>query len=174
MNIESPKPAILERIYQIWQIAQKIKNVYAQKREYKCSCVARSFVLQLAMAARLAMVSHTTPMAVVLLLSVVVVVVQGYEWTWISGSNSSNAPASYGLRGTPGARDSACSFNAMVNNWTQGESDVLWLFGGEGLEATSLGNYCKHPHPRCRCRRDLLLYLSTPYCCVFAATMQPS
>src|SRR5215831_9966183 len=50
------------------------------------------------------------------------------EWTWVSGSNTINAPGVYGTKGTaaagnvPGARYDAVS-------WTDGSGN-LWLFGG--------------------------------------------
>jgi hypothetical protein len=56
------------------------------------------------------------------------------EWTWMSGSSSTNAPGVYGTLGTasasnvPGARDSAVS-------WTD-NSGNLWLFGGTELNGT--------------------------------------
>jgi len=56
------------------------------------------------------------------------------EWTWMSGSSSTNAPGVYGTLGTasasnvPGARDSAVS-------WTD-NSGNLWIFGGTELNGT--------------------------------------
>ena len=56
------------------------------------------------------------------------------EWTWISGSNSTNAAGVYGTLGvgsttnTPGAR----TFGV---GWTD-NSGNLWLFGGEGRDAS--------------------------------------
>jgi N-acetylneuraminic acid mutarotase len=56
-------------------------------------------------------------------------------WTWISGSNTTEAIGVYGTKGTasfssvPGARDSAVS-------WTD-SSGNLWLFGGVGNDSTA-------------------------------------
>jgi N-acetylneuraminic acid mutarotase len=60
----------------------------------------------------------------------------GTSWTWVSGSNTVEAPGSYGKKGiaapgnAPGARDSAVS-------WTDKQGN-LWLFGG-GLFQDSAG-----------------------------------
>jgi N-acetylneuraminic acid mutarotase len=59
------------------------------------------------------------------------------EWTWMGGSNAVNQPGVYGTKGVPaagnvpGARYEAAS-------WTD-SSGNLWLFGGEGDDATSNG-----------------------------------
>jgi N-acetylneuraminic acid mutarotase len=56
------------------------------------------------------------------------------QWTWVAGSNTSNATGVYGTQGVaaaanvPGARDN------MVT-WTDASGSV-WLFGGEGLNST--------------------------------------
>jgi len=56
------------------------------------------------------------------------------EWTWISGSNTTNASGVYGTLGVaspnnvPGARVGAVS-------WTD-SSGNLWLFGGSGIDST--------------------------------------
>lgn len=53
------------------------------------------------------------------------------EWTWMSGSNTANAPPVWGTLGngatnnTPGARSGAVS-------WT-GSDGSLWLFGGDSF-----------------------------------------
>ncbi len=53
------------------------------------------------------------------------------EWTWVSGSNTANAAASYGTLGTaapgnvPDGRDTAASWIDSADN--------LWLFGGNSL-----------------------------------------
>jgi hypothetical protein len=57
------------------------------------------------------------------------------EWTWMSGSNTTNQPGTYGTQGissvsnTPGARASA-------NTWADGQGN-LWLFGGSGIATSS-------------------------------------
>ena len=59
------------------------------------------------------------------------------EWTWVSGSDLGNQPASYGTKGiasssnVPGARRSAVSW--------QGSGGEFWLFGGLGYSATDSG-----------------------------------
>ncbi len=56
------------------------------------------------------------------------------EWTWVSGASSINQSGIFGVQGTastsnvPGARDSAVSWIDSSGN--------LWLFGGNGLDAT--------------------------------------
>jgi len=61
----------------------------------------------------------------------------GTNWTWISGTNDINQPGVYGSIGhsnptnVPGARHAAVSWVDSENN--------LWLFGGNGYAASSLG-----------------------------------
>ena len=56
------------------------------------------------------------------------------EWAWMGGNGTANQPGVYGTLGTsstgniPGGRDSAVS-------WTD-SSGNLWLFGGEGFDAS--------------------------------------
>ena len=56
------------------------------------------------------------------------------QWTWMSGSNTSNQPGTYGTQGTadpanvPGARCQAVSWIDQSGNF--------WLFGGIGLDST--------------------------------------
>jgi len=58
-------------------------------------------------------------------------------WTWVSGSNTTNASGMYGTQGasstsnTPGARSGSVS-------WTD-SSGNFWLFGGEGFAPGSMG-----------------------------------
>lgn len=60
------------------------------------------------------------------------------SWTWMTGSNESDAFSSYGTKGvesssnTPGARWGAIS-------WTD-ESGNFWLFGGDGNASNESGN----------------------------------
>ncbi|MGA3264045.1 MAG: chitobiase/beta-hexosaminidase C-terminal domain-containing protein [Terracidiphilus sp.] len=62
---------------------------------------------------------------------------QANEWTWVGGSSTVNQSGVYGTLGTPaagnipGGRDSASSWVDSSGN--------LWLFGGEGYDAT--GSY---------------------------------
>jgi N-acetylneuraminic acid mutarotase len=59
------------------------------------------------------------------------------QWTWVSGSNTVNAPGVYGTQGVaasasvPGARNSSVS-------WTDGAGN-LWLYGGLGFIADGTG-----------------------------------
>jgi len=58
-------------------------------------------------------------------------------WTWVSGPKAPNQYGNYGTKGvahsdnTPGARDASQA-------WTD-SSGTLWLFGGQGYAATSIG-----------------------------------
>jgi len=60
------------------------------------------------------------------------------EWTWMSGSNTANATAAYGMLGVaatgnvPGAR---CSPTSWIDS-----SGNLWLFGGFGYDSTEPTN----------------------------------
>jgi len=62
----------------------------------------------------------------------------GTSWTWMSGSNVSDQPGTYGTKGlaapgnVPGAREGAVS-------WTDAAGD-FWLFGGYGYGATGVGD----------------------------------
>lgn len=63
---------------------------------------------------------------------------QSNRWTWIKGTNATEAAAFYGARGlpsgvnTPGARTAACAW--------MGADGHLWLFGGTGrVSASSAG-----------------------------------
>lgn len=57
----------------------------------------------------------------------------GSNWTWISGSNLTNQPGTYGTKGiaattnTPGARQDAVSWKDTSGNF--------WLFGGYGVDS---------------------------------------
>jgi hypothetical protein len=59
------------------------------------------------------------------------------EWTWVSGSNTTNAMGVYGTQGVasaanvPGARSLAVA-------WTD-KSGNFWLFGGDGYDSTGRG-----------------------------------
>jgi N-acetylneuraminic acid mutarotase len=61
------------------------------------------------------------------------------QWTWVSGSNTGDAPGVYGTQGVeaqtnaPGARMASAA-------WIDGAGD-LWLFGGDGLDANGDGLY---------------------------------
>ena len=60
-------------------------------------------------------------------------------WTWVSGSDTVNAPGIYGAKGVasasnvPGGRGSAVSWIDSNGN--------LWLFGGLGIDSTGAGSY---------------------------------
>lgn len=51
------------------------------------------------------------------------------EWTWVSGSNSSNPAASYGSIGVPAASNTPGGRSGGVAFWTD-PSGRFWLFGG--------------------------------------------
>jgi Galactose oxidase, central domain len=66
----------------------------------------------------------------------------GGEWTWVSGSSTVNQTATYGTQGVaastnvPGARWNSAS-------WSDADASGnprLWLFGGEGYDATANGS----------------------------------
>ncbi|MDD5712193.1 MAG: kelch repeat-containing protein [Smithellaceae bacterium] len=63
----------------------------------------------------------------------------GTNWTWISGSNAFNQSGIYGTKGSagasniPGARWGAVSWIDSSGN--------LWLFGGQGYDASGSGGY---------------------------------
>jgi N-acetylneuraminic acid mutarotase len=55
-------------------------------------------------------------------------------WTWVSGSNTGNAPGTYGTQGTPSSGD-APGARSGAASWID-TSGNLWLFGGSGLDST--------------------------------------
>jgi N-acetylneuraminic acid mutarotase len=61
------------------------------------------------------------------------------EWTWVGGSNTTDAKGVYGTQGvaapgnTPGARGYAAF-------WTDASGE-FWLFGGEGIDSTGGGRF---------------------------------
>jgi hypothetical protein len=66
----------------------------------------------------------------------------GGQWTWVSGANTVNQTAVYGTLGVPattnvpGARWNPAAWSDVdVSNHTR-----LWLFGGQGYDATSNGS----------------------------------
>ncbi len=61
----------------------------------------------------------------------------GGEWTWVSGSNTSNIVGTYGTEGTAAAANVPGSRQAGIT-WID-KSGNLWLFGGDGLD--SAGTY---------------------------------
>jgi N-acetylneuraminic acid mutarotase len=54
------------------------------------------------------------------------------EWTWMSGSSSSEGPAVYGVLGAPAAANTPGARNGSLS-WAD-KSGHLWLFGGFGLD----------------------------------------
>jgi hypothetical protein len=66
------------------------------------------------------------------------------EWTWVSGSNTTNARGAYGTLGvastanTPGARGSDGGGNTV--SW-EDSSGNFWLFGGFGYDSTGTQGY---------------------------------
>ncbi len=63
----------------------------------------------------------------------------GAQWTWVAGSNMSDQPGSYGVKGVasetniPGARENAIG-------WTD-SNDNIWLFGGLGPDSSGAFGY---------------------------------
>ena len=60
------------------------------------------------------------------------------NWTWISGSNLTNQPGSYGVMGVPSNSNQpgARRFHSMVmDDYNQ----QIYIFGGFGLAATTSG-----------------------------------
>jgi hypothetical protein len=61
------------------------------------------------------------------------------EWTWVSGSDSTNQSGVYGTKGTPsesnfpGARSYSISFTDLLGN--------LWLFGGYGYDSSNPSDF---------------------------------
>jgi N-acetylneuraminic acid mutarotase len=66
----------------------------------------------------------------------------GGQWTWVAGSSTVNQTATYGTQGTaastnePGSRWAAASW---ADTDASGHSR-LWLFGGQGFDATANGS----------------------------------
>jgi N-acetylneuraminic acid mutarotase len=60
-------------------------------------------------------------------------------WTWVRGSNIVGASGSYGMEGTPGPGNTPGSRYGSVP-WIDGTGN-LWLFGGDGLDATGTPGY---------------------------------
>jgi N-acetylneuraminic acid mutarotase len=56
------------------------------------------------------------------------------QWTWVGGSNTSDATGVYGTQGVAAAANVPGARDGMVT-WTDLDGSV-WLFGGEGLNAT--------------------------------------
>jgi N-acetylneuraminic acid mutarotase len=61
------------------------------------------------------------------------------NWTWISGTNTANAPGTYGVLGTGSAANTPGSRNSTAA-WA-GTSGTLWIFGGYGFPATGYSTY---------------------------------
>jgi N-acetylneuraminic acid mutarotase len=60
------------------------------------------------------------------------------EWTWMSGSNSPYQPGVYGTKGVPaGSNVPGARYEAV--SWTDASGN-LWLFGGEGFDASGFDN----------------------------------
>ena len=54
------------------------------------------------------------------------------EWTWVSGSSSANATASYGTLGVAASTNVPDGRSAVAASWID-SADNLWLFGGSTL-----------------------------------------
>ena len=59
------------------------------------------------------------------------------QWTWMSGSNTMKANGVYGTLGQPAAANVPGARQAAVG-WTDASGN-LWLFGGDGYDATNAG-----------------------------------
>lgn len=57
------------------------------------------------------------------------------EWTWVSGSNTTDQSGTYGTMGTAAASNTPGSRHYIVS-WIDSSND-LWLFGGLGFDASS-------------------------------------
>ena len=57
------------------------------------------------------------------------------EWTWVSGDNTSNVKGIYGTQGMPGAANKPGG-RRRCTSWVD-KSSNLWLFGGNGYDATT-------------------------------------
>lgn len=61
------------------------------------------------------------------------------QWSWINGTNTTNASGVYGTRGTPAATNIPGA-RANAVQWTDAAGN-FWLFGGTGYDSTgTLGN----------------------------------
>lgn len=60
------------------------------------------------------------------------------EWTWVSGSNTANAPGVFGTQGTPAAANVPPA-RGLAISWTD-SSGNLWLFGGAVAPNDASGN----------------------------------
>lgn len=66
----------------------------------------------------------------------------GGEWTWVAGANTVNQTATYGTQGAPAATNVP---GARWNSAAWADTDLsgnsrLWLFGGQGYDATANGS----------------------------------
>jgi len=59
------------------------------------------------------------------------------QWTWVSGSNTTNQPGVYGTIGVP-APGNVPGGRSNAVTWTD-SSGNFWLFGGLGLDAAGMG-----------------------------------
>jgi N-acetylneuraminic acid mutarotase len=73
----------------------------------------------------------------------------GTNWSWVSGSNATSQYGVYGTKGVGDASNVPGSRYWSVS-WIDTNS-TLWLFGGAGLGAASIGSlndlWCYHPWP---------------------------
>ena len=60
-----------------------------------------------------------------------------HEWTWMSGSSSVGTNGVYGTLGQPAAKNVPGARQGAIG-WTDASGN-LWLFGGNGYDATSAG-----------------------------------
>src|SRR4051794_20256852 len=66
----------------------------------------------------------------------------GQSWTWISGSNSTNQRGVYGIQKVPSALNVPGARHWLVG-WMDSK-DRLWIFGGEGADASSASGGYKY------------------------------
>ncbi|MBL7698186.1 MAG: hypothetical protein JNK79_08515, partial [Chitinophagaceae bacterium] len=58
------------------------------------------------------------------------------EWTWLSGSKSSNEGAVYGTKGTPDSLNHPGAASEL-NSFTQHSENAIWIYGGGGFAANA-------------------------------------
>ncbi|UCG60094.1 MAG: hypothetical protein JSU70_11335 [Phycisphaerales bacterium] len=63
----------------------------------------------------------------------------GTNWTWVSGSSTTNQAGVYGTKGVPDPAN-VPGARWLCISWT-GSSGNLWLFGGEGRDSTGSSGY---------------------------------
>jgi hypothetical protein len=62
-------------------------------------------------------------------------IVDGYDWTWISGTTTLDAIGTYGIQGTPSSSNIPGARTAAVG-WIDSKYN-FWLFGGSGIDSNN-------------------------------------